>query len=279
MATPPPVNQPFGSPSPKKSSTGLYVGIGAALLVGVLFVLGVVIAGVSVANKRARNKEAIAQFQKEADSLKGTIKPDDDLTDPETAKKADQVIERVSNAAGNLDQRMKALVKTMMEEMVAIGKDASAISNRVTDAGGIDPFTLKTKEAAVQRVELLQKEQRNAQANLMRTKNLSLTARAAAVKNGLTSEEVDSFIRGMNGKGQVERLTRIREIDTLLFQSFINYVTILRDNHGSWRIEHDGVTFSNAPADVVDRFNALIKEIADLSQEQTDLVDQLSKNK
>lgn len=277
MTTPPPVFQP-PSKSPA-SNTRLYFIIGGAVMLGLIVMVGIVLGAVGMAAKRSRDKQAMANLQQEAQRIKDDFKPGEDLTDPANAHKADQAIDRLANAAGSVDERMKVMVRTVMEEMVSIGKDASACTNRVMAAGGIDPATITSRESATQRIALLQQEKGVAQNTLNRVKGINQIARDAASKSGLSTKEAESFIRGMNGKGQIDRLTRIRELDIELFTLFISTVTLLRDNYGSWTMENEQVTFAQATSGLTERFNDLASKIGDLSTEQEKLMQEIAQSR
>jgi hypothetical protein len=273
MTTPPPVHYDTAKP---KSYKGLYIALGAALLIGLLVIVGVVLAAVGIASKRTRDREAMARFQEETSRLKADLQADADLSNPEIAKKTDQAVERMVNAAGSVDERMKTMLKTLMDEMFSIGKEAATSTNRLVEAGGIEPSTLTSREAATKRLAMLEKEKGVAESNLQRARNLNQTARDTGAKAGLSAKETEQFIAGMNGKGRLQRMIRVREIDTLLYPEFIKFVTLLRDHNGSWRIEDGQVVFSDLSSGVADRFNTISKTITDLSDEQANLIELLS---
>jgi len=279
MTTPPPVDPRFGAPIASRPArrTGLLIGIGvgAGLLVVVAAVVAVSVLASALADRRAARAEAIAKMNAESARLKNEMDVDADLSDPEQARKFDGAVDRMSDAAGSLDARMKPMVRTVMEEFGTIGKEASAASKRLEDAGGIDPSTMPTLASANARLALLQSCKAAGEGALRRVKGVVALARATGTQNGLSEKEINAFVAGMNKTGNIDKLTRVREIDVELYGLFIQSVTALRDNFGNWEVQDGELIFTAAPEGTQATYDGFAERMEALAAEQNAVIQQL----
>lgn len=177
-------------------------------------------------------------------------------------------------SAGTKDKPIARLTADFVKYNSQIARGSHEAVQRFQKTGGINASTIKSKEDCDARIAAAGEYDLAARGQLDQARRIDAELDRLASLHGVSGVEVEQLKQGIHSSGQNERVVRVREIDVELAGVFSDYLTLLRDNWGKWRVEEGKVLFS-VPG-ILPRFNGFVARVQELSAEQIKLMGELS---
>lgn len=220
----------------------------------------------------ARTREALDGFQQEMKSVRQGAPPGEGT--PMDMDRVDRAADKMAQAAGGKDKAITQLGADFIKYSTRIGRSAQDSIKKFTDAGGIDASTIKDRADCDKRLAAVGDFDQMAREHLTMARGIDVEIDRLGKVHGVGPRDMEQFKRGVHNSGRIEKVVRIRELDVELAAAFKDYLTLLRDNWGKWKVEEGQVMFT--ATGVVPRFNEIVGKIQDLSEEQNGLIAGLS---